>query len=122
MGILQIVHPSLKRERRIALRLRFRLGCGSGGTLWTLTERTQMFQGVNAGIVSVAPNNLVGVTANRRHANRNERHQLVGLQNAEGIGWLFALFAAAGAGTIGAQVLPGVDAAVAITPLNDETV
>ena len=46
----------------------------------------------------------------------------LGFENAERIGRLVALLAAAGAGAVVAQVLPGVDAAVAVAPLDDEAV
>lgn len=81
-----------------------------------------MFQGVNAGIVAIAPDDLVGISTDRRHTYRSERRQFVGLQNAERIGRLFALFAAAGARAVGAQVLPSVDAAVSIAPFDNQAV
>src|SRR5689334_20537568 len=45
-------------------------GCmgSSFAALGALTERTQVFQGVDAGVVPVAPDDLVGVAADRRHA------------------------------------------------------
>src|SRR5262249_36279613 len=57
--------------------------------------------------------------------DRGERRpgqQLLRRQDAERVGRLLPLLAAAGAGAVLAQVLPGVDAAVVVAPFDDEAV
>src|SRR5262249_1867693 len=86
-------------------------------TFGALAQRAQMFQGVDAAIVAVAPGNLVGVAADRRHGDGGQRRQLLRLEDLERIGRFFAFLPAAGTGTVATQDLPGMDAAVAIAPL-----
>ncbi len=86
-----------------------------------LTQRPQVFQGEDAGVVAVAPDDLVRVPADARHRDGRERSELAGLQDAKGVGRLFAFVTAAGARAVGAQVRPGVDAPVAVVPVDDET-
>ncbi len=81
-----------------------------------------MFQGVNAGIVAVAPDDLVSVPTDRRHTHGSEWTQLGGLQNAKRIGRLLPLLAATRTGAVGAQVLPSVDAPVPIAPLDNQAI
>src|SRR5438045_2992097 len=89
-------------------------------TLRTLAKGAQVFQGVDAAVVAIAPDDLVGVAADDRHAHGGQGDQLVGLEDAERVRRLLALVAAAGARAVLAQMLPGVDAAVAVVPLDDE--
>src|SRR5205085_8537179 len=91
-------------------------------TFGALAQRAQVFQGEDAGIVAIAPGDLVGVAADRRHGDGSQRLQLFRLEDSEGVGRLLALFATAGAGTVTTQVFPGVDATVAVAPLDDELV
>src|SRR5262245_49103560 len=79
-------------------------GWYSRDRLTVLPKLAEEFEGVNAGVVAVAPDDLVGVAARRRHRHGGERFQLLGLEEAERIGRLLALLTAAGAGTILAQV------------------
>src|SRR5438105_518755 len=89
----------------------------SGGpALGALAQLAQVLQRVDAGVVAVAPDDLVGVAADRGHRHRLQRHQLLRFQDAEGVRRFLPLLAAAGAGAVVAQVLPGVDAAVAVVP------
>src|SRR5579884_1599698 len=79
-----------------------------------------MFQGVNAGIVTVAPDDFVSVPANRRHTHGSKWTQLVGLQDAERIGRFLSLLAATSTGAVSAKMLPGVDAAVPVAPFDNQ--
>src|SRR4051794_41435413 len=90
--------------------------------LLALAQRAQVLQGVNAGVVPVAPDDLVGVAAHARHADGGQGGQFVGLEDAEGVRRLLALLAAAGTRAVGAQVLPGVHAVVPVAPVDEETV
>src|SRR5438105_8997625 len=60
--------------------------------------------------------------ADRRDADRLERRQLGGLEDAKRVGRFLALVTAAGAGALGAQVLPGVDGMVAVAPVDEQAV
>src|SRR5262245_31854156 len=93
-----------------------------GLALVALAQLPQQLQRVNAGVVAVAPGDLVGVLADRRQADGAQRRQLAGLEDAERVRRLLALLAAGGAGAAVAQVRPGVAAAVAVVPLDDEVV
>src|SRR5262249_17931138 len=85
-------------------------------TLRTLAQRAEVFEREQAGVVAIAPGDLVGVAADRRHRDRRQRYEFVRLEDAERVGRLNALLAAAGAGAVVAQVPPGVDAAVPVGP------
>src|SRR6266581_2249598 len=85
--------------------------------LGTLAQLPVMFQGVDAGIVAVAPGDLIGVVANRRQGRRPQRRQFGGLDHAERVGRLQTLLAAAGARAVVAQLLPAVNGAMAVVPL-----
>src|SRR6476646_9880461 len=71
-----------------------------GHTLWALAQVTQVLQGVDAGVVAVAPDDLVGVVADGPDADGLERHQLARLENAKRVRWLESFLPAAGAGTL----------------------
>src|SRR5262245_19804007 len=83
-------------------------------------QLAEVFQGVQAGVVAVAPGDLVGVIADRGHAQRLERRQLTRLEDAERVGRLVALLATAGTGTVLAQLLPGIFARLAVAPDDDQ--
>src|SRR5262249_9157437 len=70
----------------------------------------------------IAPGYLIGVMADRRKLHWFERHQFAGLEDAEGIGWFQTLLTAAGARTVIAKVLPGVNGSVAVVPFDDQAV
>src|SRR5260221_9435818 len=91
-------------------------------TFGALAQRAQVFQGEDPGVVAVVPGDLVGVAADGRHGDGGQRLQLFRLEDLERVGRLLAFLAAAGAGTLATQVLPGVDAAMAVAPLDDELV
>src|SRR5437660_6134533 len=81
-----------------------------------------MLDGEDARVVAVAPGDLVGVVTDWCHGHRRQRDQLIGFQDAEGIGRLEALFAAAGTRAIIAQMLPAIEAAMAVPPLDHQAV
>src|SRR5437773_7156284 len=54
--------------------------------LWVLPEFAEHLQREDAGIVAVAPDDLVRITAHRRHRHRHDGDQLLGLEDAERIG------------------------------------
>src|SRR4051812_20429108 len=83
-----------------------RIGGFSGSARRQPAQLAQVLEGVDAGVVPVAPDDLVGVPADARHTDRRERDDLAGLEDAERVGRLLALVAAAGAGAGVAQVLP----------------
>src|SRR2546423_990967 len=89
------------------------------GTNRALTQRPQMFQREDAGIVAVAPDDLVGIAAHARHGDGRERNEFAWFEEAKGVGRLLALVAAAGARTVGSQVLPVVHAMMTVVPLDD---
>src|SRR5437763_14128916 len=57
-----------------------------------------------------------------RHGHGRQRDQLVRLQNAKWVGWLQPFLSTSGTRAMLAQVLPGVDTAMAIVPLHNETI
>src|SRR6266542_2353440 len=121
---LAALHLMQSRKRRASDPF-WSLGIGHWSFLLTfgaLAQRAQVFQGEDAGIVAIAPGDLVGVAADRRHGDGSQGLQFFRLEDSEGVGRLLALFATAGAGTVATQGFPGVDAAVAVAPLNDELV
>lgn len=81
-----------------------------------------MFQSENAGIVAIAPDDFVSVTADRHHSYRGERYEFIGFENAKGIGQFVAFVAASGARTTIAQMLPSINAAMSVTPLDPQVV
>src|SRR5688500_14583646 len=74
-----------------------------GLTLRALAQLAQVFEREDAGVVPVAPGDLIGVMADRREGRRPQRRQLGRFEDAEGIHGLDALLAAAGAGAVVAQ-------------------
>jgi hypothetical protein len=90
--------------------------------LRAFTKRPQVFQGKNAGIVAVAPGDLVGIVTHRGDLHGAKRYEFAGLEDAERVGRLFAFFLATGARAMIAQVLPVVDAAMAVIPLDNQAV
>jgi hypothetical protein len=81
-----------------------------------------MLQGVNTGVMAIAPDDLVAVTSDSRHGNGLEGNQIVRLQDAERIRRLLAFVATAGTRTVIAEVFPRIDAVMTIVPLDDETI
>src|SRR4051794_1833479 len=65
----------------------------TGQALGALAQGAEVLQGVDAGVVPVAPDHLVGVAADRRHADRPGRLEFAGLEDAERVGRLLALLA-----------------------------
>jgi hypothetical protein len=102
-----------------SIRLGFEL---IGTACGTFTQLAEVLQGVEAGIVAVAPGDLIGVIADRRESYGCQRHKLLGLENAERVRRFQAVLAAAGAGALIAKVLPGVDAMMAVLPVDDQTI
>ena len=86
------------------------------------TQLPQMFEREQAGVVAVAPGDFVGVLTDRRDADRLQWGQLGGLEDAKRIRRLLALIAAAGARTVRAQLLPGMDAVMAVAPVDQQAV
>src|SRR5258708_1223946 len=83
-------------------------------------NRPQAFQRKNAGIVTVIPSDLIGVVPYRRDRRGLERLQFGGFENAQRIWGFLAFFIASGAGAVLTQMLPKVNAAMAVVPLNDQ--
>src|SRR5438046_8058802 len=54
-------------------------------------QAPQVFEREQARVVAVAPSDLVRVVADRRDADGLQRRQFTRLENAQRIGWLFAL-------------------------------
>src|SRR5262249_4264040 len=90
--------------------------------LRALAQLPEVLQGEDAGVVAVTPGDLIRVVPDRRDRDGPERFQLGGLDEAERVGGLDALLAAAGAGGVVAEVLPGIAAAVAVVPLDEQAV
>ena len=90
--------------------------------LRALTQFPQVFEGEDAGIVAVAPDDLVGVMADRCDRYGLERRDFRRLQYAERIGGLLAFPAATGTGAMAAQMRPRKNAAMAVVPFDDEAV
>ena len=89
-------------------------------TFRALTQRPQILKRVDAGVVAIAPSYLIGVMPHRLKLDRLERHEFAGLENAEGIGRLQMLLAAAGTRAVVTKVLPRVDATMAVVPFDDQ--
>src|SRR5207248_3133180 len=73
--------------------------------------------------MAIVPGDLVRVVADRRHRRwrqRRPRSEVLGAEDPEGVRRLLVFFPAAGAGAVVTQMLPGIDAAVAIVPLDDQ--
>src|SRR5437868_14851055 len=87
-----------------------------------LAQIPEVLQGEDARVVAVTPGDLIGIVPDWRDRDGAERFQFGGLDEAERVGGLDALLAAAGAGAVVAQVFPGVDAAVAVAPLDEQAV
>jgi hypothetical protein len=85
----------------------------------TLTQTPQILEREYARVVAVAPDDLIAVIADRLDPYRFKRLQLTWLEEAKRVGRLQAFLAATGARTVVAQMLPGVHAAVAVTPLDN---
>src|SRR4051812_32457803 len=82
----------------------------------------QLVESVDAGIVAIAPGDLVRVVSDRGEVDRLQGKKLAWLQNTERVRRLASFFLAAGAGALVAQVHPGVFTAMAVAPLDDEPV
>src|SRR5208337_4345140 len=117
-----LLFPSSAAETRFLEETGFLRCLGPGSALLALTQLPKVFQGEDAGVVAVVPGDLVSVVAHGRHRHGGKGRQFVGLEDAERIGRLLALFTAAGAGAVAAQVLPGVNAAMTVVPFDHQLV
>lgn len=70
--------------------------------------------------MTVAPDDLVAVVPDRFQAHWLERAQFTGLEYAKRIRRLLALLPATRARAVRPQVLPGVDAVVAVAPVDGQ--
>jgi hypothetical protein len=79
---------------------------------------------MDSGIVTVAPDDLVGVVTYWCHSDRSERpgRQLPIREDAKGIGRLRLLFTASSTGTMFAEMRPGEHAVMTIAPLDDQRI
>src|SRR5947209_5178286 len=89
-----------------------------------LAQVAQAFEGVNAGVVAVVPDDLVRVVADRAHRHRPRRPglQLLFRQNAKWVRRLGTVLAAGRARAVGSQFVPGDDALGPVIPLDVEAV
>src|SRR5262249_3406638 len=87
-----------------------------------LAHGAQVFKGVDANIVAIAPGNLVGIVADGRHAYRLKGHQLAGLEEAQRVGRLSPSGETTSAGTRRPQMFPGVSAVMAVVPVDGQAV
>src|ERR1051326_4095373 len=93
--------------------------------LGALAQTAERFEGVDAGLVTVVPDNLVSVAADGRHRRRGQRRarsQVVGAENAKRIGGTHTIFATGGARAIVAQVLPRHGGVMTVAPVDDELI
>src|SRR5260370_1000026 len=91
----------------------------------TLAKLAKILQSKQSGIVSVVPDNLIGVIADRSDLHRRQARlwgQLARGENSKGIGRLTEFSLAAGAGAVVSKMLPGVNAPVPVAPINGQLI
>src|SRR5947209_10015464 len=115
--------PPLPLATAIIWRTPSRAGidCGPGcmGFLWLLrvAQLAEQFQGVDAGVVAVGPNNLVGVVAAGEHLTGHGRADEVAVaEQLERVGRLGPFLIARGARAIRPQLLEGDERAGPVGP------
>src|SRR5437016_4346967 len=90
--------------------------------LRALTQFPEAFEGVNPRVMSIAPGDLIGVVTDRRHGHWSEWHQFIGLQDPKRILGLGTFLTTTGTRAVVAQMLPAIDAAVTVLPLDNQAV